>query len=144
MERFGAIVSRVTIPAVVSFLAVVCLGSLAFSRATSEAVPMALIAGGFGILPTLLIGVPSYAALVYFRRAGFVTSAVVGAFPGLLLIAIGALLADSGADARAFGLFFVLYGVPVALGTHIGCLVSRSRMGAPNISLKRTNQSLRD
>ena len=144
MERFGEIVSRVTIPAVVSFLAIVCLGSLAFSDAASEAVPMALIAGGFGILPTLLIGVPSYAALVYFRRAGFVTSAVVGALPGLLLIAIGALLQDSGADARVFGLFFVLYGVPVALGTHIGCLVSRLRVGAPNTSLKRTDQSLRD
>ena len=144
MERFGAIVSSVTIPALVSFLAVVCLGSFTFSGAASEAVPMALIAGGFGILPTLLIGVPSYAALVYYHRAGFVTSAVIGAFPGLLLIAIGALLPDSSFDARFFGLFFVLYGVPVALGTHIGCLVRRSWMGAPNNSLKRTDQSLRD
>jgi hypothetical protein len=77
-----------------------------------------------GFFPALLYGAPAYAGLLCLGYASYVTAAVIGALPGLGLLAFGS----------DWGGLFLGYGVPVALCTHFLAKrhLKRHGMGANN------------
>ena len=85
---------------------------------------LSMFATMLGVIPVLLYGAPAYALLVWFRRAGYVSAAILGTMPSLVLLAFG---------SSSWGLF-LLFGIPVACCTHF--LAKRSprlqQMGANN------------
>ena len=81
-----------------------------------------------GFLPVVLFGAPLYAFLLSTERASAFAAIGIGIAPAFGLYFV----------AWDLGLMSAIGGVFVALCTHIACTIR------PNISLKRTNQSLRD
>ena len=86
-------------------------------------------AGGFfismfafmlGFFPAFIYGAPAYAALLYRGYANYVTATLIGALPGLVLLPFD----------KELGFLFIIYGVPVALCTHL--IAIRHRVGANN------------
>jgi hypothetical protein len=70
---------------------------------------IAAIAIVVGFLPAFLYGAPLYALLVAKRRANFVSVALLGGAPGLVLVLM---------DPAGFGGFVLGFGIAVALATH--------------------------
>jgi hypothetical protein len=83
----------------------------------------------FGIVPALLLGGPGYFALWRFGKGRWFYALLAGVLPGIVLVPMEPSLAS----------WVALCGGAVALITH-----GLHRKWGPNISLKRTNQSLRD
>ena len=86
-----------------------------------------LVAILIGILPTLLYGVPLYALVATQYKPSLLASLVIGALPGLALLAF----------SSDWATLFLLFGLPVAICLHI--LTSRriARHGS-NKSFKPT------
>lgn len=68
----------------------------------------AMFAVMLGILPALLYGGAIYAFLVWLERANYITAAIAGGVPGLILFAF----------KPGIGLLFLAFGIPVAWCTH--------------------------
>jgi hypothetical protein len=69
----------------------------------------ALAALIIGIIPCALFGVPAYSLLTLKGKANYLTSLLVGIFPGTLI----SIFID-----HYFGLCFILFGGVIALSTH--------------------------
>lgn len=63
-----------------------------------------------GFLPVLLFGVPAYATLLYKGWANYFTVVILGTVPAALLLPF---------EHGAFSLFFCIYGLPIALTSHL-------------------------
>jgi hypothetical protein len=68
-----------------------------------------LVAILIGILPTLLYGAPAYALVATRYKPSLLASLVIGALPGLALLAL----------SLDWATLFLLFGLPVAICLHI-------------------------
>lgn len=124
MERFPHELTRTALAALAglplgSILAGVALGlqmNLSFEWTVGSFVSglllglfMAMYATFFGVLPTMLFGVPAYALLRARGRATAWAAVAIGVAPGMVLILVDPNL----------GLLFVAFGASVAIFTHL-------------------------
>ena len=103
--------------------------SFGLSQSLGVAFVSAIPAILLGLVPALLWGAPAYALLAAGGHAGWFGAVVVGVAPGIAAMAF----------APEWGALLVMFGVPVAISTH---LFARNRVrslrNGPNNSSKRT------